>query len=85
MKNSIRIIQVDDINIGKNIKELRIKRKLTQTDILAKLQLKGLQVSVYSLSKIENGRQNPTVSLLCALTEILDCDFNALFDHHPNP
>ncbi len=79
MKNSNRIIQVNDINIGNNIKELRLKRKLTQTDILTKLQLKGIQVSVYSLSKIENGRQNPTVSLLSALTEILDCDFNAFF------
>lgn len=81
MKNEIRIIQVDDINIGKNIKTLREKSNLTQTEILAKLQLMGIQISVYSLSKIENGRQNPTVSLLSALTEILDCDFNAFFQH----
>lgn len=80
MKNEIRIIQVDDINIGKNIKTLREKSNLTQTDILAKLQLKGVEISVYSLSKIENGRQNPTVNLLSALTEILDCDFNAFFE-----
>ena len=80
MKNEIRIIQVDDINIGKNIKTLREKNNLTQTDILAKLQLKGVEISVYSLSKIENGRQNPTVSLLSALTEILDCDYNTFFE-----
>lgn len=79
MKNEIRIIQVDDINIGKNIKNLREKKNLTQTDILTKLQLMGVQISVYSLSKIENGRQNPTVSLLSALTKILECDFNAFF------
>lgn len=80
MKNEIRIIQVDDINIGKNIKTLREKSNLTQTDILTKLQLMGVEISVYSLSKIENGRQNPTVSLLSALTEILDCDYNAFFN-----
>lgn len=80
MKNEIRIIQVDDINIGKNIKSLREKSNLTQTNILAKLQLMGVEISVYSLSKIENGRQNPTVSLLSALTKILDCDFNAFFN-----
>lgn len=80
MKNEIRIIQVDDINIGNNIKALREKRNLTQTDILARLQLKGVEISVYSLSKIENGRQNPTVSLLSALTDILDCDYNAFFE-----
>ncbi|MDE6852597.1 MAG: helix-turn-helix transcriptional regulator, partial [Lachnospiraceae bacterium] len=56
------------------------KSNLTQTDILAKLQLKGVEISVYSLSKIENGRQNPTVSLLSALTEILDCDYNSFFN-----
>lgn len=80
MKNEIRIIQVDDINIGKNIKTLREKKNLTQTDILTKLQLMGVKISVYSLSKIENGRQNPTVSLLSALTAILECDFNAFFE-----
>ena len=80
MKNEVRIIQVDDVNIGKNIKTLREKSNLTQTEILAKLQLMGIQISVYSLSKIENGRQNPTVSLLSALTEILDCDYNAFFE-----
>lgn len=80
MKNEIRIIQVDDINIGKNIKTLREKSNLTQTDILARLQLMGVEISVYSLSKIENGRQNPTVSLLTALTELLDCDYNAFFN-----
>lgn len=80
MKNEIRIIQVNDINIGNNIKTLREKSNLTQTDILAKLQLMGVEISVYSLSKIENGRQNPTVSLLSALTKILDCDYDAFFE-----
>lgn len=79
MKNESRVIQVGDINIGKNIKQLREKKNLTQTDVLAKLQLSGVEISIYSFSKIENGRQNPTVSLLAALTQILDCDFNSLF------
>lgn len=79
MKNETRIIQVDDINIGTNIKNLRKNKKLTQTDILARLQLMGIKISVYSLSKIENGRQNPTVSMLSALTKILECDYNAFF------
>lgn len=80
MKNESRIIQVNDINIGQNIKALREKRNLTQSDVLAKLQVMGVQVSVYSFSKIENGRQNPTVSLLSALTQILECDYNAFFN-----
>lgn len=79
MKNESRVIQVGDINIGKNIKQLREEKNLTQTDVLAKLQLSGVEISIYSFSKIENGRQNPTVSLMAALTQILDCDFNSLF------
>lgn len=79
MKNESRIIQVEDINIGKNIKNLREEHNLTQLDVLAKLQLLGVEISVYSYSKIENGRQNPTVSLLSALTKILDCDYNDFF------
>ena len=53
---------------------------MTQTDIPAGLQLMGVEISVYSLSKIENGRQNPAVSLLSSPTEILNCDFNAFFE-----
>lgn len=79
MKNESRIIQVEDINIGRNIKNLREEHNLTQLDVLAKLQLLGVEISVYSYSKIENGRQNPTVSLLSALTKILDCDYNDFF------
>ena len=79
MKNEDRIIQVKDINIGQNIKQLRKHRNLMQNDVLAKLQLMDIQISVYSYSKIENGKQNPTVSLLAALTQIFDCDYNAFF------
>lgn len=79
MKNEVRIIQVNDIIIGKNIKKLREEKRLTQTEVLAKLQLFGVEISIYSFSKIENGRQNPTVSLLAALTQILDCEYNDFF------
>lgn len=79
MKNECRIIQVEDINIGTNIKYLRKSRNMKQTDVLAKLQLLGIEISIYSYSKIENGKQNPTVSLLVALTKVFCCDYNAFF------
>lgn len=75
-----RIIQVNDVNIGQNIKKLRKERGLKQTDVIAKLQLLEIEISVYSYSKIENGKQNPTVSLLVGLTEVFGCDFNGLFE-----
>lgn len=79
MKKESRVIQVNDISIGENIKNLRMEKGLKQTDVIARLQLLGVEISVYSYSKIETGKQNPTVSLLGALTEIFQCDYNSFF------
>lgn len=78
-----RIIQVDDICIGFNIANLRKKRGIRQKDIVAMLQLKGIDISIYSYNRIEKGTQNPTVSLLLSLCEILDCDVNSFFIELP--
>lgn len=56
-----------------------MNKGLRNRDVVAKLQLKGLEVSTGTYSKIELGLNNPSVDLLVALTEILDCDFNAFF------
>jgi transcriptional regulator with XRE-family HTH domain len=79
MKKDSRVIQVNDISIGENIKKFRMEKGLKQTEVIARLQLLGIEISVYSYSKIENGKQNPTVSLLRALTEIFQCDYNVFF------
>ena len=78
-----RIIQVKDINIGKNISVLRKAMKIKQTDMVARLQISGLDISIYSYNRIEKGTQNPTVSSLLACCQILNCDVNTLFDFHP--
>ena len=80
-QNSIdRIIQVNDINIGDNIAKLRKSLKLKQTEMVAKLQINGLDISVYSYNRIEKGTQNPTVSFLYACCHILNCDMNTIFN-----
>ncbi len=79
-KESIdKIIQVNNVNIGKNIATLRKASNLKQTDMVAKLQTKGIDISIYSYNRIEKGTQNPTVSLLYACCYILNCDMNKLF------
>ena len=86
MKNSEsidRIIQVKDINIGKNISVLRKAMKIKQTDMVARLQIYGLDISIYSYNRIEKGTQHPTVSFLLACCQILNCDVNTLFDFYP--
>lgn len=74
-----RINQRKNPLVGTNIRRLRMNKGLRNRDVVAKLQLKGLEVSTGTYSKIELGLNNPSVDLLVALTEILDCDFNAFF------
>ena len=75
-----RIIQVNDINIGQNIADMRKSMKIKQTDMDAPLQIHGIDISIYSYNRIEKGTQNPTVSLLFACCHILECDMNTIFD-----
>ena len=84
-KSIDRIIQVNNIEIGKNIAKLRKAIDLKQTDMVARLQTSGIDISIYSYNRIEKGTQNPTVAFLYACCHILDCDMNMIFDfksHH---
>lgn len=79
-KNSIdRIIQIDDINIGEKIAKLRKSMNIKQTEMVVRLQIDGIDISIYSYNRIEKGTQNPTVSFLFACCKILNCDMNTLF------
>lgn len=77
-----RVIQINDINIGNNIASLRKSMNIKQTDMVARLQINGINISIYSYNRIEKGAQNPTVSLLFACCSILDCDMNTIFNFH---
>lgn len=70
--------------LGTNIRKLRIQKGLRNRDIVAQLQLRGVEISTGTYSKVEMGLNNPSVDLLIALTDILGCDFNAFFEKdHP--
>ena len=75
-----RIIQVNDVSIGKNIAKIRKSINIKQIDMVAKLQTNGVDISIYSYNRIEKGTQNPTVLFLYACCRILDCDMNRIFD-----
>jgi transcriptional regulator with XRE-family HTH domain len=49
-------------------------------DVIAQLQLRGVNVTTGIFSKVEHGLNNPSVDMLIALTEIFKCDFNAFFE-----
>ena len=74
-----RINQHTNNLIGRNIKRIRLSKGLRNRDIIAKLQLKGIDISHSTYAKIEAGTNNPSVDFLLAIVEILECDFNTLF------
>ena len=75
-----RIIQVNNIDIGRNIAKMRKAMNIKQTEMVARLQTNGVDISIYSYNRIEKGTQNPTVLFLYACFRILDCDMNTIFD-----
>lgn len=79
-----RINQRTNHLLGENIKRLRLEHALRNRDIVAKLQVKGVEISASTYSKVEMGLNNPSVNLLIALTEIYKCDFNEFFKPYPN-
>lgn len=65
--------------VGTNIRRLRKEHGLKATEVIARLQVKGINVTTGIFSKVENGRNNPSVDMLIGLTDIFKCDFNEFF------
>ena len=64
-----------DINyekqVGANIRKIRIKNKLTQEQLSAKMQVKGCDITRSALAKIEVGQRHIYADEIKALREIL--------------
>lgn len=56
--------------VGSNIRRLRKEQGLKATEVIAKLQCDGINVTTGIFSKVENGYNNPTVDMLIGLTKI---------------
>ncbi len=74
---------VPDIGMGKNLRRLRKNAGLTQEQVAAKLQLRGISVSREMLSQMERDRYNIKVSILLALKEIYRASFEDIFKDLP--
>ena len=70
-----------DISIGNNLHNLRIRAGLSQEQVSAQLQLRGLNVSREIISQMELGKYSIRVSVLLALKEIYQPEFNEFFDN----
>jgi len=59
-----------DISIGKNLKQIRKRNGLTQEQVAAQLEVRGLPVSTDILAKMEQGKYSIRISVLLALKQI---------------
>ena len=74
-----RINQRTNYIVGTNIRKLRLERGMKNKEIVVQLQLHGVDISTGTYSKIETGRNNPSVDLLIALKEIFSCSYDSFF------
>lgn len=68
------------MDIGHRIGALRKAAGLTQDQVVAKMQLLGVEISKSTYAKIETNRMNIKVSQLAAMKTIFQVDYNAFFD-----
>lgn len=71
-------IKQDEIHIGENIRRIRKSKKIGQTQLAIKLQLRGVDMTRESLVKIERGIQHIYAVQLRAIKEELDTTYDEL-------
>ena len=80
-----RIIDSENTNIvGKNIRAIRRKKKMTQQALSNKLELLGVYVCRGSISRIEYGVRTVTDIELLAFSKVLEISINELFFGNEN-
>lgn len=73
-----KIKQDKNGNIGKNIREIRIKRGIGQTELVRLLDLQGIPITRECLVKIERGIQHIQVQQLRAIKNELQTSYDEL-------
>ena len=71
---------LQDIPIGRNIQNIRMKKNMTQAEVVGQLQLMGSTMSRSTLANIESGRRNIKASDLKALQKLFDVDYEEFFE-----
>lgn len=76
-------IKQDQIQIGRNIRRLRLEKKLGQTELANKLQLEGVDMTREALVKIERGIQHISATQLKAIRDVLQTSYDELLKEPP--
>lgn len=65
--------------IGQNIKRLRLQSGLSQSQLVLKLQLLGLDISYDVYKKIEQNKYNIDIALLVTLHSVYNISYDEFF------
>lgn len=71
-------IKQDEIQIGKNIREIRQAQHMGQTEMVRLLQLKDIPMTRETLVKIERGIQHIQATQLRGIKEVLNTTYDEL-------
>lgn len=71
-------IKQDKIDIGGNIRRIRLEKGIGQTELIRMLDLKGIEVTREALVKIERGIQHITGSQLRGIRDCLNTTYDEL-------
>ena len=70
--------------IGNKIRSIREKRKITQEELSAKLQVRGCDITRSALAKIEVGQRHIYPDEIRHFKEILNVEYDDLFNVRDN-
>ena len=71
---------LQDVPIGRNIQNIRMKKNMTQAEVVGQLQLMGSSMSRSTLANIESGRRNIKAIDLKALQKLFAVDYEEFFE-----
>ncbi len=69
-----------DVNMGRNLREIRKRAGLTQEQVTAQLQLMGSEISRSVYSRYETGELNIRISDLIGLKRVFHCRYDDFFE-----
>lgn len=68
--------------VGKNLRTIRERKKMTQNEVAAKMQLFGCDITRSAIAKIEVGQRHLYPDELLLLKNILDTSFDEILNIH---
>lgn len=71
-------IKQDEIQIGRNIREIRLEKGIGQTELVRRLQLEGISMTRETLVKIERGTQHIQAVQLRGIRDALGTTYEEL-------